>query len=99
MGAHHQLRPPLDFGGNADGVLAYAEALFLAHGHEFNPSFAIETARIDPLPHQRIAVYGRMLEPDPLRFLLADDALQSRSDSVARSLLLRLAQGGFALPE
>ena len=31
-------------------------------------------ARIDPLPHQRIAVYERMLPREPLRFLLADDA-------------------------
>ena len=29
---------------------------------------------IDPLPHQRIAVYERMLNLSPLRFLLADDA-------------------------
>ena len=28
----------------------------------------------DPLPHQRIAVYERMLPQEPLRFLLADDA-------------------------
>ena len=36
--------------------------------------FATETSRIDPLPHQRIAVYQRMLSQSPLRFLLADDA-------------------------
>ena len=29
---------------------------------------------IDPLPHQRIAVYEQMLGQTPLRFLLADDA-------------------------
>ena len=46
----------------------------LAHGHQFNAAFASETARIDPLPHQRIAVYERMLPQEPLRFLLADDA-------------------------
>ena len=66
--------PPLDFAGNPEGVSAVAEALRLAHGHQFNPAFASETARIDPLPHQRIAVYERMLGQDPLRFLLADDA-------------------------
>ncbi len=66
--------PPLDFGGAAEAVAAAAEALRLAHGHRFNPAFAAETARIDPLPHQRIAVYERMLPQDPLRFLLADDA-------------------------
>ena len=51
-----------------------AEAHRLAYGHLFNPAFATETSLIDPLPHQRIAVYERMLEQAPLRFLLADDA-------------------------
>lgn len=66
--------PPLDFAGNPEGISAVVEALRLAYGHQFNPAFASETARIDPLPHQRIAVYERMLGQDPLRFLLADDA-------------------------
>ena len=66
--------PALDFAGNPAAVSAVAEALRLAHGHQFNPAFAAETARIDPLPHQRIAVYDRMLPQEPLRFLLADDA-------------------------
>ena len=66
--------PALDFAGNPAAVSAVAEALRLAHGHQFNPAFASETARIDPLPHQRIAVYDRMLPQEPLRFLLADDA-------------------------
>ena len=66
--------PPLDFAGDPAALSAVAEALRLAHGHQFNPAFASETARIDPLPHQRIAVYERMLRQDPLRFLLADDA-------------------------
>lgn len=39
-----------------------------------DPMLAIETAKIDPLPHQIKAVYGEMLpKPGPLRFLLADD--------------------------
>ena len=65
---------PLDFAGDPDAVLLVAEAYRLAHGHQFNAAFASETARIDPLPHQRIAVYERMLPQEPLRFLLADDA-------------------------
>ena len=68
------IAPVLDFAGGSDAVLAVAEALHLAYGHQCNPAFASETARIDPLPHQRIAVYERMLRQDPLRFLLADDA-------------------------
>ncbi len=65
---------PLDFAGNPEAVLAVADALRLSFGHQFNPAFAIETSRIDPLLHQRFAVYERMLKQDPLRFLLADDA-------------------------
>ena len=64
----------LDFAGDPAAVLLVAEAHRLAHGHQFNAAFASETARIDPLPHQRIAVYERMLPQEPLRFLLADDA-------------------------
>ena len=40
----------------------------------FNSTFATEISQIDPLPHQRIAVYEHMLKQFPLRFLLADDA-------------------------
>ena len=65
---------PLDFNGDPDAVSAVAEALRLEYGHQFNPAFASEISRIDPLPHQRIAVYEHMLPQDPLRFLLADDA-------------------------
>ena len=64
----------LDFAGNPDAVTAVAEAWRLAYGHQFNPAFASETARIDPLPHQRVVVYELMLRQEPLRFLLADDA-------------------------
>ena len=51
-----------------------AEATRLSYGHLLNPAFATEVSLIDPLPHQRIAVYERMLDLSPLRFLLADDA-------------------------
>ena len=64
--------PALDFVGGVDAVLAVAEALHLTCGHQCNPAFASETARIDLLPHQRIAVYERMLRQDPRRFLLAE---------------------------
>ena len=66
--------PTLDFAANPDAVLAVAEAHRLAFGHQFNPAFASEISRIDPLPHQRIAVYEHILAQEPVRFLLADDA-------------------------
>ena len=55
-------------------VAAVAEATRLSYGHLSNPAFATEVSLIDPLPHQRIAVYERMLGLSPFRFLLADDA-------------------------
>ncbi len=64
----------LDFSAAPEIVSALAEAHRLAYGHLFNPTFASETSLIDPLPHQRLAVYEHMLQQSPLRFLLADDA-------------------------
>ena len=66
--------PALDFTARPAVVAAVAEATRLSYGHLFNPAFATEVSLIDPLPHQRIAVYERMLDLSPLRFLLADDA-------------------------
>ena len=66
--------PALDFTARPDVVAAVAEATRLSYGHLSNPAFATEVSLIDPLPHQRIAVYERMLGLSPLRFLLADDA-------------------------
>ena len=66
--------PSLDFTANPDALWALAEAHRLSFGHLFNPAFASETSRIEPLPHQRLAVYKRMLNQSPLRYLLADDA-------------------------
>ena len=66
--------PSMDFAADPNAVSAVAEAHRLAYGHLFNPAFATETSLIDPLPHQRMAVYEQMLGQTPLRFLLADDA-------------------------
>jgi len=66
--------PKIDFSAESDIVWAVSEGKRLSYGHLFNPSFATETALIDPLPHQWIAVYERMLPQTRLRFLLADDA-------------------------
>ena len=87
--------PPLDFAGNPEGVSAVAEALRLAYGHQFNPAFGSETARIDPLPHQRIAVYERMLGQDPLRFLLADDAGAGKTIMTGLYIREMLLRGGI----
>ena len=64
----------LDFTTPADVVAVIAEGERLSFGHLANPAFAAETSKIDPLPHQRLAVYEHMLSHQRLRFLLADDA-------------------------
>lgn len=66
--------PVLDFTGKPEVVAALVEGERLSFGHLANPAFATETSNIDPLPHQRIAVYDYMLKQPRLRFLLADDA-------------------------
>lgn len=63
-----------DFTADSELVRLVAEGHRLTYGHLFNPVFATETAIIDPLPHQRIAVYEHMLGQPRLRFLDADDA-------------------------
>jgi superfamily II DNA or RNA helicase/DNA-binding XRE family transcriptional regulator len=74
-----QSEPPqepefLDFLADPERVKTFVEGERLGYGHLFNPVFATETSLIDPLPHQRIAVYEHMLPQSRLRFLLADDA-------------------------
>ena len=64
----------LDFQSSPEVVRVVTEAERLRRGHIANPSFATEVSLIEPLPHQRIAVYERMLAQSRLRFLLADDA-------------------------
>jgi superfamily II DNA or RNA helicase/DNA-binding XRE family transcriptional regulator len=66
--------PVLDFTAGPEVVRALVEGERLSFGHLANPAFATEIASIDPLPHQRIAVYDHMIRQARLRFLLADDA-------------------------
>ncbi len=66
--------PEMDFSADPELVRLVAEGERLTYGHLFNPAFATEISKIDPLPHQRIAVYKHMLPQSRLRFLLADDA-------------------------
>jgi len=65
---------PLDFTGRPEIIKVLAEGERLSFGHLVNQTFGTEISRIDPLPHQRIAVYDHMLKQPRLRFLLADDA-------------------------
>lgn len=69
-----QADPRVDLSADPDVVRVVAEGERLSYGHLFNPAFATEISSIDPLPHQRIAVYQQMLGQTRLRYLLADDA-------------------------
>src|SRR6266852_5651369 len=66
--------PPIDFSADPQIVRTVVEGERLTYGHLYNPAFAAEISLIDPLPHQRLAVYDHMLKQTRLRFLLADDA-------------------------
>jgi len=64
----------MDFLAESETVRLFVEGQRLRHGHLFSPTFGVETAQIEPVPHQIIAVYQHMLPQPRLRFLLADDA-------------------------
>ncbi|MCB1921081.1 MAG: hypothetical protein KDJ28_14055 [Candidatus Competibacteraceae bacterium] len=64
----------LDFTASPAVIRAVVEGERLSLGYQANPAFGAELARIDPLPHQRLAVYQHLLPQTRLRFLLADDA-------------------------
>ena len=68
------IAPSIDFSADPDVVRVVVEGERLTYGHLFNPAFATEISLIEPLPHQRLAVYEHMLHQSRLRFLLADDA-------------------------
>ena len=63
------------FAFDGDGRLfrLASEALRIRLAHLSDPYAAVHASRIEPLPHQLAAVYGAMLDRQPLRFLLADD--------------------------
>ena len=64
---------PWSFDGDGNLLRLVSEAYRIRLAHLFDPYLAIHTSQIEPLPHQITAVYGDMLPPQPLRFLLADD--------------------------
>lgn len=61
------------FDAGSDSFLLAAEARRMSLAHLFDPLAALGTSDVQPLPHQLRAVYGTMLNKQPLRFVLADD--------------------------
>src|SRR3990172_9300251 len=60
---------------DADGAVfrLVSEARRIQLAALFDPLLAVHTSLVEPLPHQILAVYERMIPRQPLRFLLADD--------------------------
>lgn len=50
-----------------------SEAHRIRLAYLFDPWMAVNTSLVEPLPHQIVAVYEKMLPRQPLRYLLADD--------------------------
>ena len=64
---------PWSFDGDGELFRLVSEALRIHLAHLFDPTLAVHTSLVEPLPHQITAVYEAMLPRQPLRFLLADD--------------------------
>jgi hypothetical protein len=80
------------FDGDGTGFRLASEGRRIELAHLFDPFAAVQTATIQPLPHQIEAVYGRLLPMQPLRFLLADDPGAGKtimSGLYIRELMLR----------
>ena len=80
------------FDGDGKGFRLASEGRRIELAHLYDPFAAVQTATIQPLPHQIDAVYGRLLPMQPLRFLLADDPGAGKtimSGLYIRELILR----------
>ena len=77
----------LSYDGDGRLLRIGLEAYALGIAHEFDPYFGLSISRVDPLPHQLEAVYGRLLKLSTVRFLLADDA--GAGKTIMAGLLLR----------
>ncbi len=61
------------FDGDGDRFRLAVEAHRIRLAHLFDPMLAVHLSKVEPLPHQIDAVYGRMLPRQGLRFALCDD--------------------------
>lgn len=62
-----------DIQGEAWKVFLAIEAMRYRFASMYDPLLAMNTSKIDPLPHQIEAVYGYILGLPTIRFLIADD--------------------------
>lgn len=75
------------FTGDGDQFRLVSEAHRIRLAHLFDPMLAVSTSLVEPLPHQITAVYGEMINRQPLRFLLADDP--GAGKTIMAGLLMR----------
>jgi superfamily II DNA or RNA helicase len=61
------------FTANPRHVFLALEAHRYRFASLYDPLLAMNTSKVDPLPHQIEAVYGRILQYPRIRFLIADD--------------------------
>jgi len=87
---------PWGFDGDGALLRLVSEAHRIRLAYLFDPLLAVHTSLVEPLPHQITAVYGEMLDRQPLRFLLADDP--GAGKTIMAGLLIRelLIRGDLA---
>ena len=63
----------IDFSGDPNEVFLSFETKRYRYASLYDPLLAVNTSKVDPLPHQIEAVYGYILKLPRIRFLIADD--------------------------
>lgn len=66
-------RVEADFGASPREVFLALETRRYRFASLYDPLLAVNTSKVDPLPHQIEAVYGYVLRLPRIRFLIADD--------------------------
>jgi len=67
------VKQKLNFSGNSEKVFLALEEKRYRFLSLYDPLLAINTSKVDPLPHQIEAVYDKVLKLPRIRFLIADD--------------------------
>jgi hypothetical protein len=73
-----KLERPFSFDGDGAGFQLACEAKRIDLAFLFDPTMAVHSSNVLPLPHQITAVYESLLPRQPLRFVLADDLVPAR---------------------
>src|SRR5487761_805939 len=87
---------PWSFDGDGALFRLVSEAHRIRLAYLFDPLLAVHTSLVEPLPHQITAVYGEMLPRQPLRFLLADEALENEGRKGTVGFALTILQRRLA---